>query len=69
MKLEIKKFEIEMEIKNKGIEIAVVDNADEKHRGDLIIGKKYLIWCRGRTTRKYGKKITWDNFIQFMETQ
>jgi hypothetical protein len=25
-----------------------------------------LIWCDGKTTVKNGKKVTWDQFIEFM---
>ena len=65
MNVKIKQFDVEMEIKNKGIEIDVSDA--EKHLGDLYITKTALIWCKGRTDKKNGKKIEWPKFIEMME--
>jgi len=66
MQVKIKQFEIEMEIKNKGIEIDVSDNA-AKHLGDLYVTGTRLVWCKGRTSQKHGKKINWSKFIEMME--
>ena len=65
MNVRIKQFEVEMEIKNKGIEIDV-SNA-EKHLGDLYVTKTRLVWCKGKTKLKNGKKISWSKFIEMME--
>ena len=67
MQVGIKDFDVNMELKNNGIELAVRDT-DGAFRGDLIITKSRLIWCHGRTTRVNGKKISWDRFIKLMES-
>lgn len=65
MKVGIKSFDVAMDVKNKGVEFAVYSNQDE-FRGDLIITKSGLIWCEGKTKRQNGKKVSWDQFINWM---
>ena len=68
MKVEIKDFAVNMEIKNKGVEFQVHTNKGD-HKGDCYVTKTGLIWCRGRTPRKNGKQISWDEFADWMEGQ
>ena len=65
MEVSIKNFDVQMQIKNKGIELDVYDTG--KHLGDLVVTKKHLIWCKGRTRRQNGKKLTWAQFTAYME--
>ena len=67
MQVKIKDFTVDMEIKNKGMEIGVF-SPQGKHRGDLIVTKTSLIWCSGRTSRKNGVKVSWNEFIKWMES-
>lgn len=67
MQVEIKDFAVNMEIKNKGIELQVRGN-DGRHLGDLVVSKSSLIWCKGRTKVENGQKISWNNFIEYMES-
>lgn len=67
MKVSVKDFAISMEIKNKGIELDVYDNAG-KHLGDLVVTKTKLVWCKGKTGVANGEAISWQNFIKFMES-
>lgn len=62
MKVYIKKLAVDMEIKNKGVELEVRDTQDQ-HLGDLYVTRTGLTWCRGRTTRRNGKKMPWSKFI------
>ena len=68
MKIEIKDFSIDMEIKNKGIELDVTDNEGE-HLGDLIIGKAKLTWCKGKKQKKNGIEIEWKDLIEFFDSK
>lgn len=65
MKVTIKKFNVEMEVKTNGIEFGVRDN-DGNFLGDCYLTKTGLIWCQGRTTRSRGKQIDWTDFIRYM---
>lgn len=66
MNVSIKKFDVDMEIKNNGIELEVHDN-NNNHLGDLVITKTGLTWCKGRTTVKNGVNISWEDFTSYME--
>ena len=66
MKVSIKEFDVEMDVKNNGIEFEVKDN-DGEHLGDLFLTKKRLIWCKGKTKRENGKTRKWEDFIKYME--
>jgi hypothetical protein len=66
MNVSIKSFEVEMKIKNNGIELEVSDT-NNKHLGDLFITKTQLIWCKGKRGRKTGITINWDDFIKYMQ--
>jgi len=63
----IKSFDVAMNVKTKGIELEV-HNPNGSHRGDLVITKAKLIWCEGRITRPNGQAISWDKFIEYMNT-
>jgi hypothetical protein len=67
MKVSVKDFAVTMELKNKGIELDVYDN-EGTHLGDLVITKTKLVWCRGKTKPENGIEITWNDFIDYMES-
>ena len=67
MKVVFKQFDVDMQLKNKGIELDVCDTSG-KHVGDLVITKTNLIWCQGKTTRENGKAVEWRQFIEIMES-
>lgn len=66
MKVSIKSFDVDMEVKNKGVEFEVRSADGSKQLGDLVLTKTNLIWCEGRTSRENGIKISWDAFIKLM---
>ena len=65
-KVFIKDLQVEMEIKNAGIEFSVSRN-DGSHKGDLYVTKTGLTWCPGKTAKENGKKIDWHDFTDYME--
>ena len=66
MKVTIKSFDVEMEVKNKGIEFEVRTPSGQ-HLGDVVLTKSGLVWCNGRTDPKNGLKVSWKKFIEFTE--
>lgn len=68
MKPFIKDMTIDLEIKTNGIEIQVDDNSGSQI-GDLYVTKTGLIWCDGRTSRTNGKKISWEEFQEYMQSR
>ncbi len=67
MKVVIKDFAVNMDIKNKGVEFQVHGN-DGTFKGDCYVTKTGLTWCAGRTTRQNGVPVTWQDFIDWMES-
>ena len=68
MKVNIKKFHVDMEVANNGIEFEVRSPDGSDHKGDLILTKKGLEWCQGRVHAGNGEKVTWQEFIDWMKT-
>ena len=65
MKVNIKDFAVDMDVKNKGVEFDISDT-DGKHLGDLIVTKVGITWCEGRTTRAKGKSMKWLDFMNLL---
>ena len=65
MIVHVKDLSVDMEVKNNGIEFEVRDT-DETFLGDCFVTRTGLIWCQGKTTKAKGKKVSWNEFIQWM---
>jgi hypothetical protein len=65
MNVNIKDFNVKMELKNKGIELDVYDSSGS-HLGDLVVTKTRLIWCPDKTSRQNGHAVSWTDFIEYM---
>ena len=68
VKVNIKKFDVEMEVRNSGIELEVRSPDGLRQLGDVVITKTSIIWCKGKTSRQRGVRITWAEFIAYMES-
>ncbi len=68
MRVTIKSFDVEMEVKNSGIEFEVRTPDGGTQLGDVVLTKTGLTWCKGRTDRKNGIKISWSDFIAWAES-
>ncbi len=68
MKVSIKELSVDMEIKNNGVELDVYSADGKSHLGDLIVTKTGLTWCKGKTGKEKGEKVTWKEFIEWMES-
>lgn len=68
MKVSIKDLSVDMDIKNNGVELDVYSPDGDKHLGDLIVTKTGLTWCKGKTSKKNGVKVSWEAFIEWMES-
>jgi hypothetical protein len=66
MKVSIKSFNVQMDIKNNGIEFEVYGH-DGEFWGDCILTKSGLTWCQGKTSRQNGEKVSWTQFVRWME--
>jgi hypothetical protein len=54
----VKDFSVEQELKNNGIEIGIWDG--DKQFGDIYVAKTGVVWCDGKTHRKNGTRLSFD---------
>jgi hypothetical protein len=66
MNVNIKSFDVKMDVKNKGIEFEVRSPDGKTQLGDCYLTKTGLIWCPGKTKKKNGIGIKWEEFISLM---
>lgn len=69
MNVTIKDLSVEMEIKNKGVELDVYSPDGKTHHGDLIVTKSGMTWCKGKTGKPNGIKVSWAEFIKWAESE
>lgn len=68
MDVNVKNFNVSMSVKNKGIEFEIYEPNGGAFRGDLILTKTKLIWCEGKTKPENGVQVTWNEFIEWMNS-
>jgi hypothetical protein len=68
MKVSVKDFQVTMDLGNNGIELDVFDHQN-KHLGDLRIGRAKLEWCKGKARTGHGKEVSWKDLIEFFESK
>ncbi|WP_170858558.1 hypothetical protein [Pseudomonas nitroreducens] len=56
-----------MDVKTKGVEFDVYDNK-ENFLGDMFVTKSGLVWCKGKTKKENGVRVSWEEFIAWMES-
>ncbi len=57
---------MDMEIKTNGIELEVREPDDSTQIGDCYVTKTGLTWCRGKTTKANGVKVTWNELAEIL---
>jgi hypothetical protein len=68
MNVSIKDFQVEMILKNNGIELEIRTPQGD-HLGDLCIGRETIEWCKGKKNRGNGIKKNWNDLIGFFEEE
>ena len=66
MKVKIKEFGLDMDVKTKGMMLDVYSPDGKTRLGDLQITKTGLTWCNGKA--QTGPKATWQEFIDWMNS-
>jgi hypothetical protein len=62
----IKKLDINMQVKQKGIEFEVRTPDGTSQLGDCYVTMTSIVWCKGRTTKPKGIKITWEELAAIL---
>jgi hypothetical protein len=63
MEVWIKSLEVEMQVKQKGIELEVRGKDGKDQLGDCYATMTGLVWCKGRTKKENGIKLKWEDLI------
>jgi hypothetical protein len=69
MNVKIKNFDVDVDVKQKGIEFAVRTPDGKSQLGDCYLTMTGLIWCVGRTSKENGVKVTWQEFIDLLSSE
>ena len=69
MKVWIKSFDVEMQVKSNGIELEVRSADNKDQLGDCFATMTGLIWCAGKTGKKNGIKVSWQDFISICASE
>jgi hypothetical protein len=68
MNVSIKDFQVDMQLKNNGVELEI-RTPQGAHLGDLCIGRGTIEWCKGKKNRGNGIKKNWNDLIAFFEDE
>ncbi len=69
MKVWIKKFQIDMEVKYNGIQFGIRSPDNTKQIGNCYITKTALVWCKGKIEKNNGVNISWEEFMEIMKSK
>lgn len=64
MKVNIKSFDVAMEVKQKGVELEIRSPDGKSFLGDCYVNMTGLIWCNGKTAKAQGIKIKWEDLME-----
>lgn len=68
MEVRIKKLDINMFVKQRGIEFEVRTPNGLSQVGDCYLTMTGLVWCKGKTTKPKGIRISWDDLAVILDS-
>jgi hypothetical protein len=63
MKVWIKSFDVEMQVKSNGLELEVRTPDNTEQLGDCYVTMTGLTWCAGKVSRENGVKLSWNDVM------
>ncbi len=69
VKVKVKQFAVDMEVKTNGIELEVRKPDDSAQIGDCYVTKTGLTWCKGKTTKVKGINVTWSELAELLASK
>jgi len=69
MKVWIKSFDVEMQVKQSGIELEVRTPDGKTQLGDCYATMTGLVWCKGKVTKKNGVKLAWEDLAALCSSE
>jgi len=61
MEVWIKSFDVNMQVKQKGIELEIRGKDGDNQLGDCYATMTGLVWCKGKTKKENGVKLKWED--------
>ncbi|REJ92236.1 MAG: hypothetical protein DWQ34_13490 [Planctomycetota bacterium] len=68
MQVSIKSFDVNMQVKSNGIEFEVRSPDGSTRHGDCYLTMTGLVWCPGKTSKKNGTKVNWNDLIAILQS-
>jgi hypothetical protein len=69
MKVFVKEFKVDMEVKSAGIEFEVRTPDDSSQLGDCYVTMTGLVWCDGKTSKANGVKVSWSELQTLLSSE
>jgi len=69
MNVKIKYFDVDVDVKQKGIEFGVRTPHGKSQLGDCYLTMTGLIWCPGKTCKNNGIQVKWQDFIDLLASK
>ena len=68
MQVKIKSLDVNVDVKSNGIEFEVRNPEGSSQLGDCFLTMTGLVWCKGKTGKKNGIKISWPELMEIMKS-
>ena len=68
MEVHIKKFDVNMQVKSNGLELEVRTADGKTQMGDCYVTMTGLVWCKGKTTKLKGVKVSWKDLAVILSS-
>ena len=69
MKVRVKQFTVDMEIKTSGIELEVRKPDGSAQIGDCYVTKTGITWCKGKITKANGVQVSWAELGELLTSK
>lgn len=68
MKVKVKELSADIELKSNGMELEIRTPDGNTRLGDCYVTMTGLTWCKGKTTKPNGVKLSWKELEQILKT-
>jgi hypothetical protein len=69
VKVRVKQFTVDMEIKTSGIELEVRKPDGSAQIGDCYVTKTGITWCKGKITKANGVQVSWAELGELLTSK
>lgn len=69
MEVHIKSFNVDAQVKQRGLEFEVRSADGATHLGDCFVTMTGIRWCEGRTTYENGVQLPWADLRTILQSK